>query len=60
MFLKKKNGQTLAFCAFVMYNKEAEHVMKVESCAISAREPCQVRKEAAVSAVWDVLRGRSV
>jgi len=34
-------------------------MMTVESRAISTREPCQVRKEAAVSVVWDVLRGYS-
>jgi len=33
--------------------------MTAESRAISRREPCQDRKVAAVSASWDVLRGRS-
>ena len=49
----------LAFLPFSPYNRQAVCMMTVESCAIAMREPCQVRKEAAVSVDCDVLRGRS-
>ena len=56
--LKRDKG--LAFFSLLMYNEKAACMMTAESCAISMREPCQVRKEAAVSVFWDVLQGCSV
>ena len=51
--------KAVAFSRAALYNHQAVCIMMAESRAISMREPCQDRKVAAVSAFWDVLRGRS-
>jgi len=51
--------KSIAFSLAALYNHQAVCIMMAESRAISMREPCQDRKVAAVSAFWDVLRGRS-